>query len=291
MHVPTRHTLQHTTSHTNSFTYPKTDSPTHSQTHSGALYEFIHQLSTHCNTLHFTSTHLQTHSGALEEFIHHTLQHTRHTLQHTASYTNVFTCLKLIPQLTHQLTDELAHELPHEFSTDIQLRVSLTYAQLIPQLTHSLTHSLCTLRTHSRTRAGMQVSRSYILNLFPNSQLTLFVTNSITNSAQGCKCAASYTYNGAEMKGCIPAGEWVMSQICIESWYTHEWAMEHMRLSHGVHMNESWHAQYIIHLQCRDQGLHCCRRVSHVTYMNESWHTYEWVMARIIYHTSTMVPR
>ena len=262
---------------TNSFT-----NSAHTATHC-----ILHQL-----TYKLTREHLRNSFTNSAHTATHCTLHKRVHVSTTHSPTRSSTHLRTRSRTPSRIPSQIRHKIYNCVSRS-HMHNSLSWFpnSLTHTLTHSHTHSLCTLRTHLRTRAGMQVSRSYIPDLFPHSQLNLFFTHSLTNSAQGCKCAASYTYNGAEMKGCIPAGEWVMSNICIESWYTRECVIEHMWLSHGVHMNESWHAQYIIHLQCRDKGLHCCRRVSNVTYVNESWHTYEWVMALIICHTSTMVPR
>jgi hypothetical protein len=48
-----------------------------------------------------------------------------------------------------------------------------------------------------------------------------------------------------------------------------DWVTLDMSMSHGTHMNESWHT-------CEWVMAHIW--LSHVRHVNESWHTYEWVM-------------
>ena len=61
-----------------------------------------------------------------------------------------------------------------------------------------------------------------------------------------------------------------------ESCHTYEWVMSRLWMSHGTHMNESWHTLSVV--WCIQM---CDIWICHVIHMKESWHTYEWVMAHI----------
>ena len=81
-----------------------------------------------------------------------------------------------------------------------------------------------------------------------------------------------------------------------ESWYTYEWVMVHVWMSHDTHMQKSWHTYKAVMSRIRmsyvtsmNESCNTYKRVmsrkllSHVTHMNGSRHIYEWAMA----HTKT----
>jgi len=71
-----------------------------------------------------------------------------------------------------------------------------------------------------------------------------------------------------------------------ESWHTDEWVMHdfvmvvlsHRRMSHGIHKNESWHVGgwVMAHRWMRQAWSHYGRVI---TRKNVSWHMHEWVIA------------
>jgi len=80
-----------------------------------------------------------------------------------------------------------------------------------------------------------------------------------------------------------------------ESWHTYEWVMyfkselkklKPVWMSHVTHMTELWHTyEWVVAHIWMSHGtkewVMAHMWMSHGTHMNESWHTYEWVMAHI----------
>jgi len=77
---------------------------------------------------------------------------------------------------------------------------------------------------------------------------------------------------------------------CCLCWASRSWdfwsssVMAHMWISHGTHVNESWHTCERVMAHIRMSSRHVVthsRHISlcHVTHMNESYHIYAWVMA------------
>jgi len=80
--------------------------------------------------------------------------------------------------------------------------------------------------------------------------------------------------------------EWVMSHIWMrrvadmnESCHMCEWVMAHVRMSHVMH--KSWRHSKICENAPKNEYAISHMWMSHGTHMNESWHTYEWVIAHI----------
>ena len=67
-------------------------------------------------------------------------------------------------------------------------------------------------------------------------------------------------------KSCLPR-----PNIHKYAYGTYERVMTHIWMSHGTHMNESWHTYVWVMAHIS---------MSHGTHMNESWHTYEWKLER-----------
>jgi len=67
-----------------------------------------------------------------------------------------------------------------------------------------------------------------------------------------------------------------------ESWHACEWVTAHIRMSHGTHVNESRHSCESfgwVFARCLSNWCQFLSQfLSHGTHVNESWHTFEWVM-------------
>ena len=124
-------------------------------------------------------------------------------------------------------------------------------------------------------------------------------------------CAMTHSYVCHDALVCVT---WLIHRLmhtcALTRWYEyyniHKW-MSHTRsqvptpMSHGTHMNESWHTyewvmaniwmshiQYYLYSQVPTPMSHVAhmnesapQQMSHVAHRNESWHLNKWVMSRI----------